>query len=241
MRHRNGPITRRVAGAQIAMPLIYCASPLFRRSLGDRKFESSFLQRRVRCELRAPHAVQARSVRRHVGPGRHHLQFISNGGYSRNAVTNLCCVTPRDKSEFRQPGGALPPVQGLDGPGGSSDPPTFVHQSTPMHIIRLPFLPQPRQTCSAVSSRPRCLTMARRGLAHNFKAGGTERRSWRCAGRSRPLRSSSQWTCMGLFLSSGCFWVLLPVLCSERERPFFVPSPAIRFAERAEGVKGPKR
>jgi len=26
-----------------------------------------------------------------------------------------------------------------------------------------------------------------------------------------------------------------------RERPFFIPSPAIRFAERAEGVKGPKR
>ena len=26
-----------------------------------------------------------------------------------------------------------------------------------------------------------------------------------------------------------------------RKRPFFVPSPAIRFAERAEGVKGPKR
>jgi hypothetical protein len=34
--------------------------------------------------------------------------------------------------------------------------------------------------------------------------------------------------------------VLLPVLCSEREKPFFVPSPAIRFAARAEGVKGPK-
>jgi hypothetical protein len=31
------------------------------------------------------------------------------------------------------------------------------------------------------------------------------------------------------------------VFCSERERPFFVPSPAIRFPERAEGVKGPKR
>ena len=26
-----------------------------------------------------------------------------------------------------------------------------------------------------------------------------------------------------------------------RGRPFFVPPPAIRFAERAEGVKGPKR
>jgi hypothetical protein len=34
-------------------------------------------------------------------------------------------------------------------------------------------------------------------------------------------------TCMGLFLSSGCYWVFLTVLCSERERPFFVPSPAI--------------
>jgi hypothetical protein len=28
-------------------------------------------------------------------------------------------------------------------------------------------------------------------------------------------------TCMGLFLSSGCFW-FVAVLCSERERPFFV-------------------
>ena len=53
--------------------------------------------------------------------------------------------------------------------------------------------------------------------------------------------SGSQQTCMGLFLSSDCFWVFLTVLCSERERPFFVPSPAIRFPERAEGVKGPKR
>jgi hypothetical protein len=59
----------------------------------------------------------------------------------------------------------------------------------------------------------------------------------------RPLakKPGSHVTCMGLFLSSGCFWVLLPVLCSERERPFFIPSPAIRFPERAEGVKGPKR
>ena len=45
---------------------------------------------------------------------------------------------------------------------------------------------------------------------------------------------------MRLFLSSGCF-VGFAVLCSERDRPFFVPSPAIRFPERAEGVKGPKR
>jgi len=34
---------------------------------------------------------------------------------------------------------------------------------------------------------------------------------------------------------------LLPVLCSEREGPFFIPSPTIRFPQRAEGVKGPKR
>jgi hypothetical protein len=67
---------------------------------------------------------------------------------------------------------------------------------------------------------------------------------WRCRGpvvKAGPRKSGSQKTCMGLFRSSGCFWVLLPVLCSERERPFFIPSPAIRFPERAEGVKGPKR
>ena len=37
------------------------------------------------------------------------------------------------------------------------------------------------------------------------------------------------------------FFGLLPVLCSEREGPFFIPSPTIRFPQRAEGVKGPKR
>src|SRR6202048_670499 len=42
----------------------------------------------------------------------------------------------------------------------------------------------------------------------------------------------------GAFPVKRLFWVVLPVLCSERERPFFVPSPAIRFAERAEGGKG---
>ena len=36
------------------------------------------------------------------------------------------------------------------------------------------------------------------------------------------------------------FFGLLPVLCWERKRPFFVVSPAIRFPERAEGVEGPK-
>src|ERR1700730_7125238 len=45
----------------------------------------------------------------------------------------------------------------------------------------------------------------------------------------------------GAFPVKRLFWVVLTVFCSERERPFFVPSPAIRFAERADGVKGPKR
>ena len=43
------------------------------------------------------------------------------------------------------------------------------------------------------------------------------------------------------FSCQAVVWVVLTVFCSERERPFFVPSPAIRFADRAEGVKGPKR
>src|SRR6476659_6901947 len=45
----------------------------------------------------------------------------------------------------------------------------------------------------------------------------------------------------GAFPVKRLFWVVLTVFCSERERPFFVPSPAIRSPERAEGVKGPKR
>jgi hypothetical protein len=55
-----------------------------------------------------------------------------------------------------------------------------------------------------------------------------------------PLEEDGFELVSGFFLSGGVFG-LLPVLCSEREGPFFVPSPAIRFAERAEGVKGPKR
>ena len=31
---------------------------------------------------------------------------------------------------------------------------------------------------------------------------------------------------------------LLPVLCSEREGPFFIPSPTIRFPERAQRGQG---
>jgi len=45
-------------------------------------------------------------------------------------------------------------------------------------------------------------------------------------------------TCMGVFLSSGFLFVAGSLFGAER--PFLVPSPAIRFAERAEGVKGPK-
>jgi hypothetical protein len=78
-----------------------------------------------------------------------------------------------------------------------------------------------------------------------FRAGDDKRSGFSIAQNAvlwrKGSESGSQLTCMGLFLSSGVFWVLLTVLCSERERPFFVPSPAIRFPERAEGVKGPKR
>jgi hypothetical protein len=52
------------------------------------------------------------------------------------------------------------------------------------------------------------------------------------------VRSRLVW---GFSCQAVVFWVLLTVLCSERETPFFVPSPAIRFPEPAEGVKGPKR
>jgi hypothetical protein len=53
------------------------------------------------------------------------------------------------------------------------------------------------------------------------------------------LGAGGRWirTCMGLFLSSGHFWFVASSLFGAG-KPFFIPSPAIRFAERAEGVKG---
>jgi hypothetical protein len=44
----------------------------------------------------------------------------------------------------------------------------------------------------------------------------------------------------GAFPVKSCFWFVGGSLFGAG-KPFFVPSPAIRFAERAEGVKGPKR
>jgi len=60
--------------------------------------------------------------------------------------------------------------------------------------------------------------------------------------RRERLSAEEKWirTCMGLFLSSSSFWFVVGSLFGAG-KPFFVPSPAIRFAERAEGVKGPKR
>ena len=76
------------------------------------------------------------------------------------------------------------------------------------------------------------------------------RESYREAGKvkKRTLLNLSDWpheriaglsrirTCMGLFLSSGCFWFFAGSLFGAG-KPFFIPSPAIRFAKRAEGVK----
>jgi len=45
-------------------------------------------------------------------------------------------------------------------------------------------------------------------------------------------------TGMGLFCQASCFWVFAPVSLFGAERPFFIPSHASGFRERAEGVKG---
>ena len=44
----------------------------------------------------------------------------------------------------------------------------------------------------------------------------------------------------GAFPVKSYFWFVAGSLFGAG-KPFFVPPPAIRFAERAEGVKGPKR
>jgi hypothetical protein len=71
------------------------------------------------------------------------------------------------------------------------------------------------------------------------------RRPWQSPQGSqvrKRLAAGGRWirTCMGLFLSRGCFGFAESSLFGAG-KPFFVPSPAISFAERAEGVKGPKR
>ena len=44
----------------------------------------------------------------------------------------------------------------------------------------------------------------------------------------------------GAFPVKWCFWFVVGSLFGAG-KPFFIPSPAIGFAERAEGGKGPKR
>jgi hypothetical protein len=78
------------------------------------------------------------------------------------------------------------------------------------------------------------------------------RRGWTPAARrinGRPLERNRKFVDSPLegdgfepvwgFFCQACFWFVGGSLF-EAGKPFFVPSPTIRFAERAEGVKGPK-
>ena len=59
--------------------------------------------------------------------------------------------------------------------------------------------------------------------------------------RARSRKSGSHVTCMGLFLSSGCFLGFAHRSLFGAGKAVLRPVAAIRFLERAEGVKGPKR
>ena len=94
-----------------------------------------------------------------------------------------------------------------------------------------------------------CSLIARYVLFQNVTASRRRRRLSSIgfnAHEHLPAFGRDQWVQVrsGLVWGFSCQAVVLGVLtvfCSERERPFFVPSPAIRSPERAEGVKGPKR
>jgi hypothetical protein len=102
-----------------------------------------------------------------------------------------------------------------------------------------------RATAALFRHRPRfrdnVLTMARRSLAHNFQAVWYRAAIMALCWPAAPSEVKFAVDLYGAFPVKRLFWVVLRVFCSERERPFFVPSPAIRSPERAEGVKGPKR
>ena len=59
----------------------------------------------------------------------------------------------------------------------------------------------------------------------------------------RRLSPGGNWirTCMGHFPVKWLFSVLCQFFVRSGKGPFFIPSPTIRFPERAEWVKGPKR
>jgi hypothetical protein len=99
--------------------------------------------------------------------------------------------------------------------------------------------PGPRQVLSATAAG-RAWDLVRSGAANAFEA--LIRNADQEAVVATPIASITVRTRLvwGFFCQAVVLG-LLSVLCSERERPFFVPSPAIRFPERAEGVKGPKR
>ena len=78
-------------------------------------------------------------------------------------------------------------------------------------------------------------------LAHNFQAVWYGAAIMALCWPATPSEVKFAADLYGAFPVKRLFSVVLRVFCSERERPFFVPSPAIRSPERAEGVKGPKR
>src|ERR1700730_4170817 len=77
--------------------------------------------------------------------------------------------------------------------------------------------------------------VAARQILHHPDIPGTEEAA-EIAERVDPAPSEVKFAAdlYGAFPVKRLFWVVLTVFCSERERPFFVPSPAIRSPERAE-------
>jgi hypothetical protein len=83
--------------------------------------------------------------------------------------------------------------------------------------------------------------MCRSGSPHTSSIRGSpgRARSTRFA-RDSSLEGEGFEPVWGFSCQGGCFGFAKSSLFGAG-KPFFVPSPAIRFAERAEGVKGPKR
>jgi hypothetical protein len=95
-----------------------------------------------------------------------------------------------------------------------------------MRFAALPFSPR-------TVLRPRDNAIGAVGT-HRICAAGCER------AKLTHWRSKPDSNLYGAFPVKQLFWFVAGSLFGAG-KPFFVPSLAIRFAERAEGVKGPKR
>src|SRR6202030_3596594 len=110
-----------------------------------------------------------------------------------------------------------------------------VRRKTPARTFQGPLNPPARGRYGILISRSPT-RLSRRDVVERKRIVMVEPRRTGMSMSSSGSHATPRWREMdsnlyGAFPVKRLFWVVLTVFCSERERPFFVPSPAIRSPE----------